>query len=31
MTRGVWKLGRRRERGKYAFAVFEGMVPVVPN
>jgi hypothetical protein len=25
-TRGVWKLGRRREGGKYAFAVFEGVV-----
>ncbi len=25
-TRGVWKLGQRRERAKYAFAVFEGIV-----
>ena len=25
-TRGVWKLGPRREGGKYAFAVFEGVV-----
>ena len=25
-TRGVWKLGRRCERAKYAFAVFEGVV-----
>jgi hypothetical protein len=25
-TRGVWKLGKRREYAKYAFAVFEGVV-----
>jgi hypothetical protein len=26
VTRGVWKLGPKRERAKYAFAVFEGVV-----
>lgn len=26
VTRGVWKLGPRRERAEYAFAVFEGIV-----
>lgn len=26
VTRGVWKLGPRREYAKYAFAVFEGVV-----
>lgn len=26
VTRGVWKLGKRRENAKYAFAVFEGVV-----
>lgn len=25
-TRGVWKLGPKRERAKYAFAVFEGII-----
>ena len=25
-TRGVWKVGARRERASYAFAVFEGIV-----
>lgn len=25
-TRGIWRLGRRRERAKFAFAVFEGIV-----
>lgn len=25
-TRGVWKLGRRREKARYAFAVFHGVV-----
>lgn len=25
-TRGVWKLGERREKAKFAFAVFEGVV-----
>ena len=25
-TRGVWKLGERRKKAKYAFAVFEGVV-----
>ena len=25
-TRGVWKLGPRRQRAKYAFAVFEGII-----
>src|SRR2546423_2694271 len=25
-TRGVWKLGPRRERARYAMAVFEGVV-----
>jgi hypothetical protein len=25
-TRGVWRLGSRRERSRYAFAVFEGIV-----
>jgi uncharacterized protein len=25
-TRGIWKLGPKRERAKYAFAVFEGVV-----
>ncbi len=25
-TRGVWKIGERRERARYAFAVFEGVV-----
>ena len=25
-TRGIWKLGPRRENAKYAFAVFEGVV-----
>ena len=25
-TRGIWKLGSRRERAEYAFAVFEGVV-----
>lgn len=25
-TRGVWKLGKRREKAKYALAVFEGVV-----
>jgi hypothetical protein len=25
-TRGVWKLGERRERANFAFAVFEGVV-----
>ncbi len=25
-TRGIWKLGQRRERTSYAFAVFEGVV-----
>lgn len=26
VTRGVWKLGERREHAKFAFAVFEGVV-----
>jgi hypothetical protein len=26
VTRGVWKLGPKRERARYAFAVFEGVV-----
>lgn len=25
-TRGVWKLGERREKAKFAFAIFEGVV-----
>lgn len=26
ITRGIWRLGDRREKAKYAFAVFEGVV-----
>lgn len=25
-TRGVWRVGQRRERAKYAFAVFKGVI-----
>lgn len=28
-TRGIWKLGPRRERGRYAFAVYHGVVRAV--
>jgi len=28
-TRGIWRLGRRREEAKYAFAVFDGVVQEV--
>lgn len=28
-TRGIWVLGRRREKAIYAFAVFEGIIQEV--